>query len=276
MNTIKVSDATGLALSWLMAKAQGRSLHHNALLDGEHMKGWWVTTSISNIWLSLDDFDKSLARNDRSIEKEGIATRRLRSGTWCAMLSSDLGEDESASWKEFTFKNLPRDAATSRKQRFDGPTHQIAARRCFVASKLGERVDVPADLLVADPSDDLSAQQGTDTAASSATAANWSDIGRLIMAANSADVRQFATGTSNWAAAMRRQLAPQTAPQQPPLSRQRLEELYRRVPEFDGWAFSDAICKYGQEVANEIGRINAGPPADYHEPDSELPSPPSP
>lgn len=37
MPVIKVSEATGIALDWLVAKAQGYDIYHSAMLNG-HIK----------------------------------------------------------------------------------------------------------------------------------------------------------------------------------------------------------------------------------------------
>jgi hypothetical protein len=59
------------------------------------------------------------------IEREGIQIQKHRSG-WVA---------------------LPEDAQFSEEEYQEGPTILIAAMRCYVASKLGDEVEIPDDLL---------------------------------------------------------------------------------------------------------------------------------
>lgn len=86
-------------------------------------------------------------------EREGIAVRKhAKSGLWYAMALKDLGDGQRADWSEITYIGGERYGPYSyqvhpRRQRFEGPTELIAKVRCFVASRLGEEVDVPDELL---------------------------------------------------------------------------------------------------------------------------------
>lgn len=85
------------------------------------------------------------------IDREGIATRKHSSGTWYAMAMDDVGDGTSPSWNENTYRNAERFGPLShqvnpRRQRFTGPTFLVAAMRCFVSSKLGATVELPAKL----------------------------------------------------------------------------------------------------------------------------------
>jgi hypothetical protein len=116
---------------------------------------WMVATA-----LKIDPFGYARASKPVDIpyatvhallEKQGIATRQHSSGKWYAMLSTDLGDDESARWSLHTMKDVPKTASTSRQCRFEGPTSLIAGLRCWVAFELGERVEVPKE--ISQPSD---------------------------------------------------------------------------------------------------------------------------
>jgi len=86
-------------------------------------------------------------------EQEGIAARKhAKSGIWYAMAMKDIGDDQRANWNESTYIGGQRYGTLSyqvhpRRQRFEGPTELVAKLRCFVASRLGEEVDVPDVLL---------------------------------------------------------------------------------------------------------------------------------
>lgn len=116
---IKTSEATGIVLNYLVAKAQksptlpysyknGNELHYHDPAD----------------YRGVYRFDTDWSQGGPIIEREEI----------CLGIDSDDGGKE---WEA--------QPAWYGKKRF-GPTPLIAAMRCFVASKLGEEVDVPDEL----------------------------------------------------------------------------------------------------------------------------------
>lgn len=101
---IKVSEATGQTLDWLVAKAQG--VH---IVFGEHgPSGQW------------EMYSSNWAQGGPIIEGEGIYYEPLGA----EFLAHKDGTDVEAV----------------------GPTPLIVAMRCFVASRLGDEVDVPEEL----------------------------------------------------------------------------------------------------------------------------------
>lgn len=80
------------------------------------------------------------------IEREGIATRKHSSGTWYALARADAGDSQRVDWHELTWRGVSTKDG-QRRQRFAGPTMLVAGLRCYVASKLGELVDVPEELV---------------------------------------------------------------------------------------------------------------------------------
>lgn len=123
---IKTKDLTGDALDWAVLKA---------IRPAEQV--------------SIEDFRGRSAEGqaDAIIQSQGIATRRLRNGVWLAIMSSDLGDEHAPAWNEFTMKGVPRHASTSRRQRYEGPTLDVAAMRCFVGFRMGDEVEIPEALL---------------------------------------------------------------------------------------------------------------------------------
>ena len=123
---MKVSELTGAALDWAVAKAYGKIDRTGEVSrigrqlwcweDGEHMRYF-----PSGSW----------AQGGPIIEREGIdtlvvpCTLKLVPKRWAA---------------EFIAK--PAD----NYHRMEGPTPLIAAMRCFVASKLGDEVEIPQEL----------------------------------------------------------------------------------------------------------------------------------
>jgi len=117
---VKVNDATLIQLNWMVAKAEGIGLGPRGFIvyyhEGEPAP-WQPTTD----W----------AQAGPIIGREGIGLlkveNRLPHQQW------DAGETDE-------FPNTLWAVVS-------GPTPLIAAMRCYVASKLGDEVDVPEELV---------------------------------------------------------------------------------------------------------------------------------
>jgi hypothetical protein len=109
---IKTSELTGAALDWAVAKAEGRT-DVRVDEDGE--------------LVGQDDFDYSTDWSQAGpiIEREGLLIR------------PQPGKEAWDAWKH----------GADEPHYTVGPTPLIAAMRCFVASKLGDEVDVPEELV---------------------------------------------------------------------------------------------------------------------------------
>jgi hypothetical protein len=119
--TIKTSELTGIALDWAVAKCEEFKLSKIGpgnktgvyRVDGE---SWYETRTVyapSSEW----------AQGGPIIERERLCVMPW-SGEWnCTTDSSKLHSHAS-----------------------HGPTPLIAAMRCYVASKLGDTVEIPSDL----------------------------------------------------------------------------------------------------------------------------------
>lgn len=105
---VKVSEAKGMALDWLVAKAEGHA----------HMLTKWMY----GLYQEKDPYRPSTdwSQGGPIIERENISLAAISPihETWCAMTWANASKQED-------------------------PTPLIAAMRCYVASKLGEEVDVP-------------------------------------------------------------------------------------------------------------------------------------
>lgn len=106
---VKVSEMTGAALDWAVAKCEGRP-HSYAVTD---VKGQPPLTAV--VFTPSTDW----AQAGPIVEREGIALYLYGDSQW----NAHVGGKEST-----------------------GPTPLIAAMRCYVASKLGAEVDVPDEL----------------------------------------------------------------------------------------------------------------------------------
>jgi hypothetical protein len=109
---IKTSELTGPALDWAVAKAQGKRpslfiYQQTGALAKEH--------NYSSDW----------SQGGPIIEREGIELKRslVKPFVWAAF------------------------AYQSPNAHCCGPTALIAAMRCYVASKLGDTIDVPEELV---------------------------------------------------------------------------------------------------------------------------------
>ena len=150
MTKIKTADLTGPALDWAVAKCEGRTLKRNPM--GKQVShGWWIWEETpsgkggilldKSIYMELGprihpktriSSEKYSPSTDWSqggpiIEREWICVDRLFNGQWCAAKRT-LNDDDAM------------------RHRTNGPTPLIAAMRCFVASRLGDEVDVPDEL----------------------------------------------------------------------------------------------------------------------------------
>jgi len=124
---IKTSELTGSALDWAVAKCNGDKV-------GICLGGYLAyRESIKFHPYSAKGYSPSTdwAQGGPIIEREKISTV-LAHFHWCAG-TGDIGEIyRSDEGNHFTGT---------------GPTPLIAAMRCYVASKLGDEVDVPDELI---------------------------------------------------------------------------------------------------------------------------------
>lgn len=130
MTQINVAEATGPALDWLVAKCEG----HKPVFTRH-----WVTPSHPEdprrvcvpapSWVQPFEPSTNWAQGGPIIEREAHNLFKHNGGTqWCCAC------------------NVPRDEYTAIVTA-DGPTPLIAAMRCYVASKLGDTVEAPEELL---------------------------------------------------------------------------------------------------------------------------------
>jgi hypothetical protein len=109
---INTSELTGAALDWAVAWAENITIKHFSgvfyLLDGDE----WNPT-------------RNWAQGGPIIEREEISVDRM-GGAWTADITDSVG-----GYIEHTES---------------GPTPLIAAMRCYVASKLGDEVEIPEEL----------------------------------------------------------------------------------------------------------------------------------
>jgi hypothetical protein len=122
MKTIKVSEATDIQIDWLVAKIKG---------------GWILSLDsfLPNHRLRRMNFSTDWSQGGPILEWEGI-------DLYCNVPA--CGANGANGWDTSWRAKYHRCGVGS--EMFYGPTPLIAAMRCYVASKLGENVEVPGEL----------------------------------------------------------------------------------------------------------------------------------
>ena len=118
---VKTNELTGVALDWVVAKCEGRKVVFNHQYTEEtKFDGWWQLGP--NHWQPLNKYSTDWAHGGPIIEREGVMIERWAStGHWQAA--------NALVTKVFTAE-----------------TPLVAAMRCYVASKLGDEVELPEEL----------------------------------------------------------------------------------------------------------------------------------
>lgn len=132
MKKIKVSEASGAALDWLVGTAQGYELSLygvspsiRARVPGLGVHAPWAPSRYCN-------------QADPIIDRELIATSPVLGGTWNAYIANGT---------RWVPRNQSGVEVYSWEFKQTGSTRLIAALRCYVASKLGDEVEVPEELI---------------------------------------------------------------------------------------------------------------------------------
>lgn len=131
-NRLKTSELTGAALDWAVAKADGkapkidRTSFRGTFIDRIYL-GWSYEYHSSG---SIVEYSPSTdwAQGGPIIEREGITTIcwNKNPDQWGARRWLEL----NGPWSVHVY----------------APTPLIAAMRCYVASKLGDEIDIPEEL----------------------------------------------------------------------------------------------------------------------------------
>lgn len=124
---VKTSELTGKALNWAVALAEGHQPPLLRVLRGNVA----LPCADDPMWCDYLDYSTDWAQGGPIIEREGINTNKY--------VADPLYSEPY--WIGTTWEK----AKVDRWMR--GPTPLIAAMRCFVASKLGDEVDIPEELL---------------------------------------------------------------------------------------------------------------------------------
>ncbi len=158
---IKTSELTGAALDWAVAKCEGDLFESRPTVEPQIAKVWPLTGLVrieNGKRVGYVVNDSLFKRTQRSYADEGGI--RLFVDVWGP--STDWSQGGPIIEREkidlFTEKGTPESwvASVARYQNGErlkgwrlhqyGPTPLSAAMRCYVASKLGDTIDVPEEL----------------------------------------------------------------------------------------------------------------------------------
>ena len=127
---MKTSELAGAALDWAVAKCEGR---FDVAEDADYWKedgAWWfIQTREEKVSSEKFNTSTNWTQGGPIIEREEISTSREFASSrveWAAWTPAPIRDDAEA----FGY----------------GPTPLIAAMRCYVASKLGDEVEIPVEL----------------------------------------------------------------------------------------------------------------------------------
>ena len=125
---LKTQDLTGPALDWAVAIAEGDKVFRPRVgrpTDWDKVDDRWVVRAqVANVaWFADFTYNPSAnwSQGGPIIEREKLETRHDGRQSWCAWIGG-VGA-------------------------VHGPTPLVAAMRCYVASRLGDEVDIPEELL---------------------------------------------------------------------------------------------------------------------------------
>lgn len=122
---IKTSELIGPALDWAVAVREEKPIRHDPMGFGRTANGgYWVWPGVPVMRIGKEYSPSTdWAQGGPIIEREGI------SGYW---------DEGNQRWDQVMHEG-----------RFveSGPTKLIAAMRCYVASQMGDKVDIPEELI---------------------------------------------------------------------------------------------------------------------------------
>ena len=130
---MKTSELQGAALDWAVAKCERHEVFTRPIANAQHK--YWVGIVTHDYQTSREGPfmpSEQWAQGGPIIEREKIALNVESGDPWRA---------------RFGRPRLTFDGRATNYHHRDGPTPLIAAMRCYVASKLGDEVEIPEELL---------------------------------------------------------------------------------------------------------------------------------
>ena len=127
MKPIKVSEASGAGLNWMVATALGRGPKKDMDAFGGVWRGWWL--SQGGEYERMPDYCGDWAQGGPILTREHISRTIDHSGLWIAYWTDGYTDgDEGKKWMHCDRSEL------------------VAGLRCYVASELGDTVEVPDEI----------------------------------------------------------------------------------------------------------------------------------
>jgi hypothetical protein len=117
---MKTSELTGAALDWAVTMCEG----HDA-----HVYGGVVRTTMRGVFGPECHYSTDWAQGGPIIERERLQVTTEKNGIWICSIPYAV---EIGKYRKYIFTH--------------GPTPLIAAMRCYVASKLGDEINIPEEL----------------------------------------------------------------------------------------------------------------------------------
>lgn len=140
---MKVSELSGAALDWLVAKCEGRTLMHNPM-GKQSGHGWWVWEEVpSGKGGILIDQSCYMEVGPRLKPKPKNSGEKYSPSTDWAQGGPIIEREEIAIDYDPDVWNA---AMYGEPCYLSGPTPLVAAMRCYVASKLGDGIEIPKEL----------------------------------------------------------------------------------------------------------------------------------
>ena len=121
---MKTSELTGAALDWAVAKAEGNDQFAQYT---PHLRVYYQRTDSLSSYTVTFCTSTDWTRGGPLIERECIDVM-FEGPEWYAYMRYEAAD------------------GYNRTLQYDGPTPLIAAMRCYVASKLGDEVEIPEEL----------------------------------------------------------------------------------------------------------------------------------
>ena len=143
---MKTKDLTGPALDWAVASSDGRPRGVRTFQAGYfdyHMYHYSTDWAQGGPIIERENITIIRADDDYETDADGFTTNK-RIPQWFAECSRWTGHGLTTCYEG---ENMDPTFMISEDSGYYGPTPLIAAMRSFVASKLGDEVEIPKELL---------------------------------------------------------------------------------------------------------------------------------
>ncbi|MDX9971918.1 MAG: DUF2591 family protein [FCB group bacterium] len=141
---IKTSELEGAALDWAVAKAAGRTIRRDPM--GFYDRSYWIWEDVPSGRGGIL-IDKSVYMKIGSVGEQGYSpsTKWAQGGPIIERENIYLCGKQWPGGSWIGVINCPKGGIPIASKRGDTPL--VAAMRCYVASKLGDEVEIPEELL---------------------------------------------------------------------------------------------------------------------------------